>query len=137
VMPRFAARLAAALGQPEPTEWPQQPELLPAGSRIDLARQVFFRAPAQESVVQTWLNSLVCEALQLESEQFSGNESLALLGMTSMQSIALQYQILDRTGLDVSIEQLLGEQSVAQLAGQLQAGMRDEQVAELAEARRG
>jgi methionyl-tRNA synthetase len=137
VMPRFAARLAAALGQPEPTEWPQQPELLPAGSRIDLARQVFFGAPAQESVVQTWLNSLVCEALQLESEQFSGNESLALLGMTSMQSIALQYQILDRTGLDVSIEQLLGEQSVAQLAGQLQAGMRDEQVAELAEARRG
>ncbi|MGI8665642.1 MAG: class I tRNA ligase family protein [Jatrophihabitans sp.] len=50
VMPRFAGRLAAALGAPPPTEWPRTVDLLDPGSRIDLARQVFFGEPAPESL---------------------------------------------------------------------------------------
>ena len=133
LMPRFASRLAAALGQDEPASWPQEVRLLPEGSRVDLARQAFFGAATEKSPVLDWLNSTVCEALQLDPAVADGDSSLALLGMTSMQSIALQYQILDRTGVDVSIEQLLGAPSMGELAGYLQAAMPEDLVAELAE----
>jgi len=135
VMPRFAERLAAALGQPAPVSWPQQVQLLPAGTAVSLDGQVFFGAPVVESSVLSWLNSTVCEALQLDPQTVDHTSSLALLGVTSMQSIALQYQILDRTGVDISIEQLLGERSMAQLAGYLEAAMTDDLIAELAEVR--
>jgi len=36
--------------------------------------------------------------------------------MASLQEIALQYQITERTGADVSLEVLLGDRPVAQLA---------------------
>jgi hypothetical protein len=49
-----------------------------------------------------------------------------------MQSIALQYQILERTGVDVSIEELLGGRSMAELAGCLESAMTDDSIAELA-----
>jgi methionyl-tRNA synthetase len=136
VMPRFAARLSAALGQGEPVSWPEQVQLLPAGQQIDLSQVVFFGPSTVRSPVLAWLNSAVCEALQLEPAAADEGSSLALLGMTSMQSIALQYQILDRTGVDVSIEQLLGERSMAELAGYLEAAMTEDQIAELAEAPR-
>ncbi|WTW99376.1 class I tRNA ligase family protein [Streptomycetaceae bacterium NBC_01309] len=42
VMPRFAGRLAAALGLPEPTTWPDTVDLVPPGSEIRLADAVFF-----------------------------------------------------------------------------------------------
>ncbi|MEH1015333.1 class I tRNA ligase family protein [Micromonospora sp. CPCC 206060] len=44
VMPRFAARLAGCLGLPEIATWPRTVELLPAGTRIDLADTIFFTA---------------------------------------------------------------------------------------------
>jgi methionyl-tRNA synthetase len=135
VMPRFAARLSAALGQQEPTSWPRQVQLLPAGTPVALAGRAFFDAHPAASGVLAWLNLTVCEALQLDPPAADGNSSLALLGMTSMQSIALQYQILDRTGVDISIEQLLGERSMAELAGYLEAAMTDDLIAELAEVR--
>ncbi|GHF52502.1 hypothetical protein GCM10010218_37470 [Streptomyces mashuensis] len=43
LMPRFSARLAAALGLPEPREWPSAVELLPPGTPVGLAEAVFFR----------------------------------------------------------------------------------------------
>ncbi|MGV9245861.1 class I tRNA ligase family protein [Streptomyces sp. NPDC003710] len=43
VMPRFAGRLAAALGLPEPTSWPQTVELVAPDSEIRLAETVFFQ----------------------------------------------------------------------------------------------
>ncbi|HJQ02901.1 MAG TPA: class I tRNA ligase family protein [Jatrophihabitans sp.] len=134
VMPRFAARLSAALGQGEPVSWPEQVPQLPAGQQIDLSQVVFFGASTVRSPVLPWLNSAVCEALKVEPAAADEGSSLALLGMTSMQSIALQYQILDRTGVDLSIEQLLGERSIADLAGYLEAAMTDDQIAELVEA---
>ncbi|WP_250285201.1 class I tRNA ligase family protein [Frankia sp. CiP1_Cm_nod2] len=45
VMPRFAARLAEALGQPAPRQWPATVELVPPGSKITLARVTFFHPP--------------------------------------------------------------------------------------------
>lgn len=133
VMPRFAGRLSAALAQDEPESWPEQVAFLPAGTRVDLARQNFFGGSGDESAVLAWLNSTVCEALQLDSASADRNSSLALLGLTSMQSIALQYQILERTGVDISIEQLLGERSMAELADYLEAAMGEDLLAELTE----
>lgn len=133
VMPRFAGRLSAALAQDEPESWPQQVTFLPAGTRVELARQNFFGGSGDESAVLSWLNSTVCEALQLDPGSADRNSSLALLGLTSMQSIALQYQILERTGVDISIEQLLGERSMAELAGYLEAAMGEDLLAELSE----
>jgi methionyl-tRNA synthetase len=43
VMPRFAERLAAALGLEEAAEWPSTVELLSAGTKVQLADAVFFR----------------------------------------------------------------------------------------------
>lgn len=43
VMPRFAGRLAAALGLGEPTSWPRAVELVPPGTEIRLADAVFFK----------------------------------------------------------------------------------------------
>ncbi len=129
LMPRFAARLASALGSPPPTHWPSSVELLEPGTRIDLAGQVFFGAP-MASALLPWLTGTVAQALRLPADQAPADSSLALLGMTSMQSIALQYQILDRTGVDLSIEDLLGERSLAELAAFLRAGMSDEQLSD-------
>lgn len=43
LMPRFAGRLATALGLPEPTDWPHTVELVAPGSEIRLADTVFFK----------------------------------------------------------------------------------------------
>jgi methionyl-tRNA synthetase len=133
VMPRFAARLSAALAQEEPVKWPDQVHLLPAGAKVELAKQVFFGAPSKTSAVLGWLSSTVCESLQLDPMAVHEDSSLALLGMTSMQSMALQYQIMDRTGVDISIEQLLGQHSMSELANTVEAAMTDDQIAGLAE----
>ena len=45
VMPRFAARLAAALGQPPPEVWPGTVELVPPGQKVTLAGTTFFVEP--------------------------------------------------------------------------------------------
>ncbi|WP_018656873.1 class I tRNA ligase family protein [Actinomadura flavalba] len=47
VMPRFARRLATALGQPEPEQWPSTVELVPPGTKIALAETVFFTEAPQ------------------------------------------------------------------------------------------
>ncbi len=43
VMPRFAARLAEALGRPAPDQWPSTVELIPPGSKVTLTQTTFFR----------------------------------------------------------------------------------------------
>jgi methionyl-tRNA synthetase len=47
VMPRFAARLAGALGIDPPAQWPRIVTLVPPGTRVSLATQVFFGAPGE------------------------------------------------------------------------------------------
>ena len=120
VMPRFAARLAAALGIAPPTEWPRTVTLVPHGTRVNLARQVFFGASPEPEAppppLLSCLSGLVREVLRLpEGEQVAG-ATLVELGINSMQAIALQYQILAGAGADVAVEDLLGDRTVAQLA---------------------
>ncbi|MEU6917436.1 class I tRNA ligase family protein [Streptomyces olindensis] len=142
VMPRFAARLAAALGGPPPTEWPRTVTLVPAGTPIDLTRQEFFAtpgtpeqnpAPQAEAAPQPgpegtgplllpWLSDLVRHTLRLPSDAPVRDSTLVQMGMESLQVIALQYQITEQVGADVSIEDLLGDKSVAELAALIADG---------------
>jgi methionyl-tRNA synthetase len=145
VMPRFAGRLAEALGlhgaepprrdgaePPEastrpPGQWPEQVTLVPPGSRVDLGSKVFFSAPglpsasAASSPEPGWLAGLVRQTLQLPADALVTDTTLVSLGLESMQAIAIQYQILARTGADIALEDLLGDRTVAQLAALLPA----------------
>ena len=60
----------------------------------------------------------VREALLLPAGQPVADATLVALGTTSLQAIALQYQVLEHTGADVSVEDLLGCRTVA-AAGRL------------------
>lgn len=127
VMPRFAARLAQALGLPAPEVWPELVALVPPGTEIDLAGQEFFAVPpeaggetgAADDSMLSLLTELVCQTLQLRGDQPVAGSTLVALGMESMQAIALQYQLAERAGLDISVQDLLGGRTVAELAGLL------------------
>lgn len=159
VMPRFAAKLADALGQQPPARWPGTVDLVPPGTTIDLARREFFADPADsaqhadsagppesadpleeapepagDSPLLAWLSGLVRETLRLPGETTVRDGSLTQLGMESLQAIALQYQISEQTGADIRIEDLLGDASVAELAARIGDGVDPGAVAALQEA---
>jgi methionyl-tRNA synthetase len=131
VLPRFARRLSAALGLPAPDTWPAEVALVPAGAPVDLARAVFFGAPPEGAPAQgapaepatadeplsTWLRGVVRTTLQLPDDAPVDDRTLAELGVESLHMVALQYQILEHTGVDIRVEDLLGERNVAALAG--------------------
>jgi methionyl-tRNA synthetase len=119
VMPRFATRLAACLGASPPATWPNTVTLVAPGTRIELPGQTFFAVDTPP--LHEWLVERVAEALQLPVDEVSLGSRLVGLGMTSLQAIAVQYQVLEKTGVDVSIEDLLGERTIAQLAEHLDA----------------
>lgn len=129
VMPRFAAKLAAALGAAPATAWPQTVTLLAAGSRITLADRVFFvdprqgaepdPRPAAEPALPAWLGGLVADTLQLGPDRPIAGSTLLELGAASLHAVVLQYKILEQTGLELSLEDLLGGHTVAQLAALL------------------
>lgn len=124
VMPQFSRRLAAALGLPAPSQWPARVTLVPAGTAVRLAGHTFFsHAAARGKAGDTgdtgdtageplsgWLYGIVRATLQLPADSPLAGRSLAELGMTSMQAMAIQYQILDRTGREVPIEELSSTQ---------------------------
>ncbi|MGY3685047.1 class I tRNA ligase family protein [Streptomyces sp. TE33382] len=155
VMPRFAARLAAALGGPPPAEWPSTVNLVPAGTTVDLARQEFFADPGEQapdpdsaprpglepaapqaaaskgeaSPLLPWLSDLVRQGLRLPADKPVQDASLVQLGMESLQAIALQYQITEHVGADVPMEDLLGAKTVADLAALITNGVDPDVVA--------
>jgi methionyl-tRNA synthetase len=129
VMPRFAAKLALALGQGDPDEWPELVRLVAPGTRAGLTGRVYFGAapespaePSPDSAELPWLSALIRESLQLDAALPVADRTLVELGMTSMQCIALQYQILEKLDVDVSVETLLGARTVGSLAAYLEAG---------------
>jgi acyl carrier protein len=71
--------------------------------------------------VLTWLAGRVRESLLLAPDAPVADSTLVALGMESMQSIALQYQVLEKLGVDVPVDILLGERTVAELAAFLGA----------------
>ncbi|MGP8303456.1 class I tRNA ligase family protein [Streptomyces inhibens] len=130
VMPRFAARLAALLGEGEPA-WPSTVDLVPAGTRVDLAGQVFFASeptahrppePAAHAPHEAapdplpWLADLVRSTLGLPAQAAVADKTLRELGASSLQAVAVQYQILERLDLDVPMSELLSERNVAELS---------------------
>jgi methionyl-tRNA synthetase len=119
VMPRFAARLAAALGIEPPDRWPTRTTLVPQGTRIRLRDQAFFSATEKAEPAEDWLSGLVRETLRLPADAQVKDATLVSLGAESMQAIALQYQILAVTGADLPVDDLLGDRTVAQLAASL------------------
>ncbi len=118
-------RLAAALGVPEPAQWPELVALVPPGTRCGLAGQVYFGAaepePEPEPPLLPWLSGLVRQTLRLAQDEQVANATLVGLGVESLQAIALQYQILERTGAEVPVDDLLGDKTVTQLAVSLEA----------------
>ncbi|HEY1621585.1 MAG TPA: class I tRNA ligase family protein [Streptosporangiaceae bacterium] len=128
VMPRFAGRLAAALGVPEPDQWPELVALVPPGTRCGLAGQVYFGAaePEPDPPLLGWLTGLVRQTLRLADDEQVANATLIGLGAESLQAIALQYQILERTGAEVPVDDLLGDKTVTQLAVSLAAAGMEE-----------
>jgi methionyl-tRNA synthetase len=132
VMPRFASRLAAALGAPPPSAWPKVVTLVPPGTRIDLAGRVFFGGPPEPLL--PWLSARIREVLKLPAERAVHGSTLVELGMESLQCIALQYMILEDAGVDITVEDLLGDRTVAELAAFLAGGMEPDTLAALAEA---
>lgn len=134
VMPRLAARLAVALGESEPSVWPERVELVAPGTPIDLADQHFFAGLAEIAEAEgtsagddaepehlAWLADAVREALRLPADAEVVDRTPVELGMESLHSVALQYQILEKTGADMSLEVLLGSRTVKDLARLLTA----------------
>ncbi|HEX6873809.1 MAG TPA: class I tRNA ligase family protein [Micromonosporaceae bacterium] len=134
VMPRFAARLAAALGGEPVRDWPQTVTLVPAGSPISLTGQRFFadpeepgtKAPAGSSdlpespqetdAVPAWLTEAVATTLQLDRDHQVAHANLVSLGAASLHAVTLQYLIMEHSGVELPIEDLLGPNTVADLA---------------------
>ncbi|MFL6145450.1 MAG: class I tRNA ligase family protein [Labedaea sp.] len=130
VIPRFAGRLADALGLPAPTEWPATVSLVPPGTRVDLATQVFFSAGPEQSPLLPWLSDLVRDALRLPADEPVHDRSLVALGMESLHAIALQYQLAEHLGADVPLEVLMGNRSVAALANRIASSVPADVLAE-------
>jgi len=63
-----------------------------------------------------WLSRLVRGVLRLPDDAPVRDRTLVGLGMESLQAIALQYQLMDQVGADVTIEDLMGGRDVAGLA---------------------
>jgi methionyl-tRNA synthetase len=120
VMPRFAARLSTGLGMEPPDQWPHLATLVTPGTQVNLARQVFFSlsgAPeTQAEQEQSWLYGAVRDLLLLSGAVPVADATLTGLGVNSLQAIALQYEILERTGVDMTVDDLLGQHTVAELA---------------------
>lgn len=135
VMPRFAARLSTALGIASPAAWPDSVELVPAGSRVALTDQHFFGEPGEtaaappadaqartgppaqikEPALLPWLRGLVSDTLQLP-DNVVDERPLGDLGMESLHAVAMQYQILEETGADITIEELFVAPDLTTLA---------------------
>ncbi|MEU9716512.1 class I tRNA ligase family protein [Streptomyces sp. NPDC047976] len=123
VMPRFAARLAAALGQDAPGTWPRTVELLTPGTPVDLADAVFFRpapdaagAPDADPVLTPWLTRIARTALRLGEDEHIAHRTLTQLAAGSLQAVTVQYQILDALDVDLSMDELLHGGTLAELA---------------------
>jgi methionyl-tRNA synthetase len=122
LMPRFSARLGAALGTGPATDWPALPELVAPGTAIRLAGQRFFDDdPGNDdgSAAADGLVMLVRSTLRLPEDEPVAERRLLDLGASSLQALALQYQVYEQFGCELSIDELLGERTVADLAAQV------------------
>jgi methionyl-tRNA synthetase len=80
-----------------------------------------------------WLTGQVREVLKLEAAEPIDGRTLVELGMESLQCIALQYKIVETAGVDISVEELLGDRTIAELAALVADGLAPEAVTALTE----
>lgn len=132
VMPRFSAALTQALGLPMMDEWPASVPLVPVGSVVGLSEQSWFSHRRPETVsgptvampkpaitgdrALPWLEEAVRGMLGLSAGESLAGRSLLELGASSLQTIGLQYQVLQEFGVDLQLEELLSERDLAGLA---------------------
>lgn len=109
LMPRFAANLAAALGNEAPRAWPQQVELVHPGNSIALRTTRFFHEPRQqdENPHWQWLEEKL--SVLLPEARLDPTQALTQLGATSLMTVTLQYQLLHECQADLPLETLLNQ----------------------------
>lgn len=123
LMPRFAKKLALALGSSSHEVWPNHVSLVTPGALIRLDTAVFFVDPAApiSSIAQAWLEGHLRTLLNIEDGQPLGVGTLQELGASSLVAVTLQYHILSTTSLDVPLNRLLNS-AVHELALELDQG---------------
>ncbi|HEX9030651.1 MAG TPA: class I tRNA ligase family protein [Streptosporangiaceae bacterium] len=102
--------------RPAPADQPasaSQPALADQPAPASQAADIGEQAPVS---LLPFLAGLVRDTLRLPDAEPVADATLMSLGAESMQAIALQYQIAERTGADVTVQDLLGDRTVAQLA---------------------
>lgn len=115
LMPRFASRLAAALGNEAASRWPQQAAIVTPGNAITLHQVTFFsdgNAP-QEPQHWAWLKEKLVTLLPNAAPEPS--QRLAELGATSLMAVTLQYYLLNELQADIPLAFLL-EQPLGDVA---------------------
>jgi methionyl-tRNA synthetase len=109
LMPRFAARLATALGNETASAWPEQAELVAVGNRITLHDTCFFIDP--DTLIEVphwdWLQEKL--SVLMPDTRFHPDHTLANLGATSLMTVTLQYQLLYEHQVDIQLETLLNQ----------------------------
>ncbi|MFI8417129.1 class I tRNA ligase family protein [Serratia sp. NPDC078593] len=118
LIPRFAARLAAALGNEASTSWPQQAQLVSPGNRIALQKTTFFHDPQQPAENSHWQWLAEKLGILLPDARLQPTQALSQLGATSLMTVTLQYQLLHEHQVDVPLETLLN-QPLGEIAGQI------------------
>ncbi len=128
LMPRFSDRLASALGVPPASTWPTLAQLVTPGTGVNLTDRIFFGPGSDQAVPDTSTNEtadafarLVRTTLRLPDDAAVAQRNLIELGMSSLQAVALQYQLLERFGRELSLEALLSGRTITDLTGQLTA----------------
>lgn len=118
LMPRFAGRLAAALGNSVAVDWPQQAEIVTPGNTITLHQISFFSDPDahQDRPHWGWLNEKLITLLPNVTAQ--PEQRLSELGATSLMAVTLQYYLLNEMQADIPLEFLLN-QPLGKVAGEV------------------
>lgn len=69
-----------------------------------------------EPTTLSWLQDTVRAALQLSESEEVAARSLRELAATSLQTVGVQYRILQETSVQVEMTELIGDRSIADLA---------------------
>ncbi|MDE4561801.1 class I tRNA ligase family protein [Sinorhizobium meliloti SM11] len=135
VMPRFAGKLAEAIGTDGATShWSDHVTLLPPGAEIQLAGACFFAVPRTASsgdsgqmevqgpppavpgaIEPTALEARLRAILHFESDAPVRSKSLADLGLTSLGAITLQHMLRTDWSIDLLVSDILEAKTIDKL----------------------
>ncbi|MEU6256037.1 phosphopantetheine-binding protein [Streptomyces sp. NPDC047043] len=99
-----------------------------SGLRMCVLLRADGRRPTHEGVTEvhksldadpttlSWLQTTVREVLQLPESEDVGTRTLRELGASSLQTVGVQYRILQETSVSVEMSELIGSSTVAELA---------------------